>query len=83
MNYFERYETGERSLYNFNGELKKLKWDGTEFNNRLLREYFGRQFNSSVLQNIMFERGVGFGNSIPTRTQSIGRIIRDEVYPLP
>ena len=28
MNYFERYEKGERSLYNFNGELKNPnRWD--------------------------------------------------------
>jgi len=80
MNYFERYETGERSLYNFNGELKKPnRWEDSAFT-RLFAEHM-EAWTTSVyaLPRYGSGRGVGFANSIP-RGQSIGRIIRDEVF---
>jgi hypothetical protein len=85
MNYFERYEKGERSLYKFNGELKKPnRWEETDWWEADITERFDgwvRRFlaSLSVSQNLG-GRGVGFINSLPTRGQSIGRIIRDEVF---
>ena len=82
MNYFERYESGERSLYKFNGELKKPNiWDNPIFN-RLVSEHMEALNTYGYLPYLGggSGRGVGFANSIPTRHQSIGRIIRDEVY---
>lgn len=80
---FERYEKGERSLYNFNGELKTPnRWVDTERFDEYVRRFLA---SSPFLQNLDNTRGVGFANSnsIPIRGQSIGRIIRDEVYTWP
>ena len=82
MNYFKRYEKGERSLYKFNGELKKPNMLSDPAFNRLLFSGGDDLYNQLMINTILYGRGVGFANatSIPTRRQSIGRIIRDEVF---
>ena len=80
---FKRYESGERSLYKFNGELKKPNRLSDPAFNRLLFSGGDDLYNQLMINTILYGSGVGFVNSLPTRGQSIGRIIRDEVYTWP